>query len=445
MFGVIYLNRLVIKKYLKYFISFFIVFFLTFIIAYVNSTFDCDDIWLFGFTSNLSNGLMIYRDFNVVTTPLYYFIGVIFLNLFGNSLIYLDVFNALIITLIVFLAFRIIKWKAVIIWLFLLCFHPNGYNLFSLFFLFIVILFINNNDDSLFKVGLVLGLLFINKQNIGLLLFIPYLIYSNNKVKSLLIFIFPMVLLSIYLILNNAFYEFIDYCFLGLFDFASKNSYLSVSVLIVEIIFLIYLFRVWWKDKFKNKEVFYIIMFQFALFPLANEPHFYCVFVPVLYLFLKRSNNFYVLFAVFCFCFYCCIDWCCSKNNELYLKNDIFYLKNPGEFPSQLEKLNNYIGNVDYYYFSGYHGYMYKLYYDVSINDYDLLLNGNVGYMGVNKRLEEINQICNEEVCLFILDDYSNLMLNPQSQSYKFYNYVVKNYNQVTSYDIFDIYTNYIE
>ena len=142
---------------------------------------------------------------------------------------------------------------------------------------------------------------------------------------------------------------------------------------------------------------------------------------------------------------YCCIDWCCSKNNELYLKNDIFYLKNPGEFPSQLEKLNNYIGNVDYYYFSGYHGYMYKLYYDVSINDYDLLLNGNVGYMGVNKRLEEINQICNEEVCLFILDDYSNLMLNPQSQSYKFYSYVVKNYNQVTSYDIFDIYTNYIE
>ena len=105
MFGVIYLNRLVIKKYLKYFISFFIVFFLTFIIAYVNSTFDCDDIWLFGFTSNLSNGLMIYRDFNVVTTPLYYFIGVIFLNLFGNSLIYFDVFNALIITFIVFLAF----------------------------------------------------------------------------------------------------------------------------------------------------------------------------------------------------------------------------------------------------------------------------------------------------------------------------------------------------
>ena len=44
---------------------------------------------------NINAGLIPYRDFNMVVTPLYSFIGAIFLKIFGNYLFSLHILDAI--------------------------------------------------------------------------------------------------------------------------------------------------------------------------------------------------------------------------------------------------------------------------------------------------------------------------------------------------------------
>lgn len=47
---------------------------------------NLDEIWNFSYANNISKGLLPYKDFNIITTPLAAFINSIPLNLFGNKL-----------------------------------------------------------------------------------------------------------------------------------------------------------------------------------------------------------------------------------------------------------------------------------------------------------------------------------------------------------------------
>ncbi|MCR5186949.1 MAG: hypothetical protein K6D97_07545 [Clostridia bacterium] len=48
---------------------------------------DFDELWNFNFALNVSNGLVPYRDFNILQTPLMPFISGLFLILFGKELL----------------------------------------------------------------------------------------------------------------------------------------------------------------------------------------------------------------------------------------------------------------------------------------------------------------------------------------------------------------------
>ena len=63
----------------------------------------------------------------------------------------------------------------------------------------------------------------LTKQVLGLLV-IPSLIYSKNKKKSFLIYLGIGLIFILTLIFNNSLFSFVDYCFLGMFDFTSKNN-----------------------------------------------------------------------------------------------------------------------------------------------------------------------------------------------------------------------------
>ena len=45
-----------------------------------------DEIWNFSYANNISKGLLPYKDFNIITTPLAAFINSIPLKLFGQKL-----------------------------------------------------------------------------------------------------------------------------------------------------------------------------------------------------------------------------------------------------------------------------------------------------------------------------------------------------------------------
>lgn len=435
------MNLLQFKKDLIYILLFSLIFIISLFIAYCCAYPDCDSIWIYGFTHNISKGLIPYLDFNCCTTPLYYFIGSLFLKVFGNYMISLDIFNAIIITFIFLLLFRMIKFKAFIVFFFVLIFIPNGYNILSLFFLFLILFLIDSKKDNDIIVAFLLGLLFITKQNIGILLFIPYLYYSKKKLMGIFIFGLPLLAFSLYFYINNALFEFIDYCFLGMFDFASGNLYLSFWIY-VEFFILIWLFYLLIRSKFKDKELFYIIMFQGMMYPFANHAHFFCAFLPVFYYFLKKTKNHYALLFTLLVGLFCNIQTIFSNYDQIHLENDILYLKNSSKYLEIFQSFNKYIDGTENYFFSGAKGYLYKLYFDISIDKFDLWNEGNMGYKGIEERILELDNICKNENCLFFVEYYDDPNLNNQSQVDKFYSYVVNNYEKISDETYFSVYSN---
>lgn len=435
------INKIMNKKIIFSIILFFLVFLISFIMTYVLTPITFDEVWIYGFTYNVSKGMVIYRDFNVVTTPLYYFIGSIFIKIFGNYMIVLGIFNALIVSFIVLMMFSIIKWKAFIVFPLILIYAPNGYNLLSLFFLMLILFLINKKKDNDVFIGYILGLLFITKQSIGLCLIIPYLFYSKNRLKGIIAFIIPFMIISVYLLYYGGFYDFINYCFLGLFEFGTNNYYFSLFA-VIEIFVLIYLVFKLIKCKFHDKELFYILMFQFIIFPLPDQFHFFVALFPVVYYIVKNINNkfflweFFLGIGYFTVCVFFCIDI------SINLKKDMFFLRNAGELSDLMEEFHTYLEDIEYYYFTGYHSYFYKLYYDIPIGKFDLWNEGNHGYNGIERKIKELDEICKNNECVFIVN--KDLGLSKTSQLYKICNYVTENYFFIEEISDAYVYSNRI-
>ena len=432
--------NLKIRKVLICFFVLIVVFFISLVITYICMPLNGDSVWLYGFGYNIYDGLIIYRDFNVVTTPLYYFFEVLFIHLFGNYMISVDLFNSLLVSLIALMMFRTIKFKSFLVLPLIMIFYPNGYNLFSLFWLMLILFLIEIQKDNDVLIGLIISFLFLTKQSIGVFILIPGLFYSKNKIKMLSSFCVPVLLLMVYLIYNDALYSFIDYCFLGLFDFGAKNLSGYSMIIILECFVLAYLIYLLVKSNFKKKDVFYILMFQIMIYPLAEIYHFCVYLFPIIYYVLKTNGNKYfsiilgftiIYLSIFCFF---------GVGKKIHFEKDLLFFKNSGDLTHLLEVFNDYLVGVDNYYFSSSYAYLYKLYYHIPITHYDLWNEGNMGYNGVFERIKEVDEMCSSEKCVFILDSTTELI--KQNQDSDFYFYVKNNYVKIDEYDIFHIYSN---
>ena len=195
-----FFNSLKSRDLFLYSFVFIVAFFVTLLGTYICLPLNCDGVWLYGFGKNIVDGLIIYRDFSVITTPLYYFIEIIFIKLFGNYLISVDIFNSLLVASIVLMMFKIIKYKAFFVFPLILIFYPNGYNLFSLFWLMLILFLIDKKLDNDYLIGFIVGLSFLTKQNIGFMLLIPALFYSKKRLKTIICFVIPFLILVIYLV-----------------------------------------------------------------------------------------------------------------------------------------------------------------------------------------------------------------------------------------------------
>lgn len=423
-------------------ILFLLIFCSTFFLTYICGPLWGDEIWIFGFCRNILDGLVIYRDYNVVTTPLYYFIGSFFIYIFGDHFISLGILNALLVSLIITLMYRVIKMKALIAWPLILFFFPNGYNLLSLFWLMLILFLIAKHKENNLLFGLILGLAFITKQNIGFCLLIPYLYYSKHKLKSIAFFGIPFAIISVYLLIEGAFMQFIDYCFLGLFEFGTNNQHIGIF-LISELLVLFYLIIVLWKSKFANQEVFYILMFQIMTYPLFDGYHFFVSLFPVVYYILKINKNFCFTIALTFGIYY--FTACCFSliNYDIHREKDLFYLRNCGSFPILMEDFHEYLKGIEYYYSPEAVMYLYKLYYNIPITVYDLWNEGNQGYHGIDKRIQEVDKICRKEKCIFVVG--SDVVADEKFQGRKFYHYIIENYHKSDEFDTFIIYSNSLE
>ena len=431
----------------KYLFVFFSSFLFSLIFFYIFGFIYCDEVWGYGFSYNLAKGMMIYRDYNVLQMPLYFIIASYFIKIFGSYMIVMHIFDSLLFALMMVMIYKMISWKSLIMLPFFCFWWPSGYNLLCLFFLILIIFLVHEKKDNDYLIAFIVGLCFITKQNMGILLFIPMLFYSKKKIKSICCFIIPFLILSIYLIYNDAIYQFIDYCFLGMIDFGETNKLiypLNFSLFIVNVVVILY----WlFKSEGKDKELFYVLMFQLIMYPIFDTRHYYCASFPMIYLILKIINYKYVLkligFAVYCFYLVLFL----SLDFKINLDNSFDYLRNTGDSKILIEEVKKYVGDNENFFFTDYYNYYVKLYYDIPIGQYDLLLSGNVGYNGMNKKFQELDELCSKEKCYFFSNRFNNNeTVDVLFGQYKeFYNYIIDNYEKVDSLFEFDVYTNFVD
>ena len=431
-------------------IAIFIFIYLVFLVySFCFSTVYNDEIWNYGFSYNIASGLIPYRDFGMLQTPLYFFLASIFIKLFGNYLFSFHLFNSLVLTSIIYIVYDKLKNKGFILipFVFLNC-YP-GYNIFSV----LVILVLLNLLDKEFKykdyvLGMLVGIMFLTKQNIGICLVIPLIFYSKNKLKGLIGVVSPIVIFLIYLIWNNALYEFIDYGILGMFDFGESNSvwlFFPAEVIIC----LVMLYKLV-KSKFENKQLAFLLMYQIVTAPIFDDYHFMIGFMPVLYYLLLVSKierykiKYYIVMSLVFFLMWNFkihqfeeINLYSDMNSYLYGRNIPVYV--------ELDEITNYVkdnSNVyDHIYFFSKNAFYVKLNAKYPLDKFDMICNGNMGYNGSIKYIKEIDEYCNNSSCMFILYRYEFENKITQTNR-KIINHVIDDYEFLEEVSWFDIYTN---
>ena len=291
-----------------------------------------DELWNFFNIYKMNNGFLIYNDLNVIITPLFFYLGKIFLS-FANNILAFRLYNCFLL-IIFFLSIykllrrlefsRIISFIIMNIYIFydkyLLVRCGANYNILAIAIGLIGICFLiknvkNENKNNSYIQGFIGIIIFLTKQNIGVFYTLGFIIYTFIKdknmkekihdiLKYLACFSLIFVIFLIYLFFRGNLLGFIDYCFLGISEFATNNFsidaiYFSI-LLVLTILSLVFikLIQKFEKNIEKNKKENIKILTSFALpfiligYPIFNKIHCILSLILLLILFL------YLIFKV---------------------------------------------------------------------------------------------------------------------------------------------------
>lgn len=432
------------KKYIA--IELLCIFIVTLLYNLICNPVILDEIWNYGFTYNIANGLIPYKDFNMVITPFYPFLGALFLIIFGKSLLVYHIFNALICTgIFYFMKITLNKSYYIVYSILLLVSLPN-YSLFSILLLYII-LYLEDNKNNDFLIGIFIGLTFLTKQNIGIMFILPSILTKKFKqIKNRTIgFIIPNIIFFLYLIITDSLLSFIDYAFLGLSSFAENNILFSMwgTLTIIAIIYLIYQYVIT-----KDIKVLYLLFFQIIAYPIFDTYHVLIPFIPVLGYFLSKLNLVVKVTQV-AFIIFISIVFAYNINNILNgnnrFPNDTNVCKMrilDDNTISNIKEVSNYLKENKDVYIINDKAYVYKLESDIPINKFDLLNDGNLGKDGDIRLIKEIEYKCKEKICTFLMREdeiYDDTLTQTNRQ---IINYINDNYKKVGKIIDLTIYQN---
>lgn len=426
------------------------IFLLLIVTALFCTVFGNDEIWNYGFVISIYRGLVPYRDFNMVITPFFPFIMSLPFHVFGCNELILQVTNCLFLTLLFVFLDKIIGDKKYVVLLFLifpLSLVFPSYNMFS-FIIFVVILYCENAKKNDYLIGLLLGLLFLTKQSVGFCVMMIGIFFNFRDLKKMgkrfLGFIFPIMITSLYLIFNNAFSDFIDLCFMGLIDFGDENLSLPF---IMTLIFILLIINALYYIRKNPKSIFnyYILAFYSIMVPLIDIYHVQVAFLACIILNFynlnidKKYDRYLCMFSITSF-----IGVALSVFVNAYPYtypcdiNHFEYRLIPDKNINMTKKVNDYILNHSdrEIYLLGADAYYFKIIQDKDINKLDLVNDGNWGYNGGKKIVNEIKK---HDDALFIIYDVD---FNKKSQINKDALYYVKNnFNKIDTVGVYDVYS----
>lgn len=432
------------KKYIA--IELLCIFIVTLLYNLICNPVILDEIWNYGFTYNIANGLIPYKDFNMVITPSYPFLGALFLIIFGKNLLVYHIFNALICTgIFYFMKITLNKSYYIVYSILLLVSLPN-YSLFSILLLYII-LYLEDNKKNDFLIGIFIGLTFLTKQNIGIMFILPSILTKKFKqIKNRTIgFIIPNIIFFLYLIITDSLLSFIDYAFLGLSSFAENNILFSMwgTLTIIAIIYLIYQYVIT-----KDIKVLYLLFFQIIAYPIFDTYHVLIPFIPVLGYFLSKLNLVvkvtqvaFIIFIGIVFAYN--INNILNGNNRFPNDTNVCKMRILDDNTiSNIKEVSNYLKENKDVYIINDKAYVYKLESDIPINKFDLLNDGNLGKDGDIRLIKEIEYKCKEKICTFLMREdeiYDDTLTQTNRQ---IINYINDNYKKVGKIIDLTIYQN---
>ena len=289
---------------------------------------DLDELWNFNFARNIANGLLPYKDFNMVQMPLLPIVCGTILKIFGTELFYMRCMAILLSCAILFTTYEILKIIGVnkyitrvsilsIILLYMDHFCIDYNFMVALLILITIYIEIKNIDNKIepkkeIALGMLVGSSILIKQTTGIvfsLVFVVYkllIIYDRNKIKQeikrlilrLIGILIPMFILIVYLVKNNIYNECIDYTILGIKTFTNKISYINLlkgtygtNVQILSIVMPILLVYMYIKTiilKVETKEdkiLFTLFSYSTAslivIYPISDSIHFLIGILPL--------------------------------------------------------------------------------------------------------------------------------------------------------------------
>lgn len=324
---------------------------------------DLDEVWNYNTANAFAMGLIPYKQVSMITTPLLPMINSIFLKIVFNGIITYRVLMGIVFALIVLFIYLIIRELSSKKLLSYICAFFIGTLLINKFlldynylFLLIVLMIaflevrdLKKNENFNFNhnlcVGLLTGLAFLTKQTIGLLLIIVVIfevfIYMKKigfdlkftkfiKLIGVRIFgmMIPITIFLIYLGVNGAFNDFINYAIKGVKEFSNSIPYYrlfdsndKVVSIISRLFIIVYipLFITFILECVKNKKMKDELMNIYVLAICS---------IPVIAIIYPISDDFHLIVAsVYALIIIAYLFILVLKKIDGFIKIDIFYKK----------------------------------------------------------------------------------------------------------------------
>lgn len=430
------------KKTIIIFVSIFIGLFL----ALIPQIPTMDLIWSYGFSYNISQGLIPYIDFNMIISPLYSLLFSLPMLIFGNYLIVYKLMHIILYSIVLTLCYKKIGKKVfLLVPLYYIQDTAYNYNTFIATMIILIMLFTDSKKKyNNLIIGLIIGFILMTKHNAGLTLMLVFLISSKERVKSIIALSIPIAITLTYLLFTKSLYGYINFCYLGIGSFIS-NLHINIYTIIIWLILTFYFINKW--SKTKDIKILYVLAFSIIIFPLIEFLHLLVVLIPSLYYILENEDNRIInrLIHIFIITGYITI-LLSTKTTELILDNNFLkYNIMEKETSIYIKKYTEYIKKVEgkvYLFLSD--AYVLKLYQNETPTFYDLINKGNLG-QNEQTYINQIDKTCQKEKCTFFLDEayFSKKRKKTEQISTTFKDFVIEKYFYVETTPSNDrVYTN---
>lgn len=303
-----------------------IMFFIIFSFVLNKPLTSLDELWNYSFSKNIADGLLPYKDFNLVQTPFLFMVTSVFLKFMFDGLITTRILSTVLAVAILIMVYiilnKLIKNKyisfscASIIGIFLIALFTLDYNFLVLLFGLIILNYeLKLKDEKLLKlniksdflIGILAGLAIITKQSTGFLIafvFVGYKWLLIRDKKDLIVafrvslsrglgVLAPVIIFLGYLFITDSFKDFINFCILGVSEFNNVVPYssliideessiplriLAVMIPVVIAYSIIYLIKNYKLPKEEDKNILILFVYGMAnfivAFPISDRIHF---------------------------------------------------------------------------------------------------------------------------------------------------------------------------